>query len=198
MIKKEIQQICREYNINNYYINDDMSVNVNESVSFYRKRINKIPINFNIVRGDFDCGANNLEYLNTNIPERVGANFFCDKNQLKELNNIPKYVRGSFQCHQNNIERIDDLSNYIGQEINYDNNNIRTLDNFSSKISIKNNPIEVIWELFENYNYIDYFNELDIIQDDGKVVILERLNYFLTDIGKEEVTKDDIKNYKVI
>jgi hypothetical protein len=44
MTKKEIKNICEYYNIENYVINDDYSVDVISNVNLSRKKLNEIPI----------------------------------------------------------------------------------------------------------------------------------------------------------
>ena len=56
------------------------------------------------------------------------------------------------------------------------------------------NPIYEIWRLFHDKYRIEFFNDCDIIQDG--IIILDRLNYFLEEIGEKSVKK--INGYKCI
>ena len=158
MSEKEIHRLCRKYNITNYTINKDKSIDVNQNVNLEYNKLKKIPLTFNEVKGNFSCGHNNIHSLKYS-PNYISGFFICNGNNLKTFNHFP---------------------------------------NVNKFILLNYNPVNELWYLFNNKNYIDYFNELDIIQDDENTVILDRLNYFLTDIGKPEITKDSIKNYKVI
>ena len=146
----------------------------------------KYSILFYTVNSDLSIDTDGVVLFDANLTEiplkfnKVNGTFNCMNNKLTSLKNSPEYMSGSLNVFQNNIKTFD----YFPKKID-------------GLIFLESNPIDELWSLFLDRNHIDYFNELDIIQEDGKVVILERLNYFLTDIGKEEVTKDDIKNYKV-
>ena len=53
--EQEIIEICKKYNIENYTINPDGSIDVNGNVSLSEYEIKKIPIKFNKVNGYFSC-----------------------------------------------------------------------------------------------------------------------------------------------
>jgi hypothetical protein len=59
----EIDKICRKYNIINYTINSDNSVDVDGDVNLWGKKLKSIPLNLNIVNGYFECGYNYLTSL---------------------------------------------------------------------------------------------------------------------------------------
>jgi len=132
---QSIHDICKEYDITNYTINDDLSIDVNGVVNLYKRSLMKLPLKFRNVSGDF----------------------YCDSNQLVSLEGAPQSVGGDFDC--------------------------------------ANNPIFEIWELFEfeDYSKIELFNDYDALREiDGKPhVVLDRLNAFLQDIGKDPVKKVD-------
>ena len=142
---------------------------------------------------------NNLRSLK-GCPEHVSGSFSCSFNELLSLENSPEYVGKSFNCNNNSLFSFKGISNYIGGDIELVHNKIKTFQyfpNLNEDINLFDNHINELWNLFENEDYIEYFNELDIIQDNGDTVILDRLNYFLTDIGLFEVNKDYIKKYIV-
>jgi len=62
-------------NIENYTINDTGTVTVDGDVNLRNKRLTKIPVQFRIVYGDFNCHYNNLKSLNGS-PREVGGGFF--------------------------------------------------------------------------------------------------------------------------
>ena len=73
-----------------------------------------------------------------------------------------------------------------------------------SEFFCDNNPIYELWKLFGDDGYtdptkIELFNDYDIIRDedhDNPIIILDRLNTFLQEIGKPEVRS--VKGYKCI
>ena len=157
MTEKEIHTTCAEYNITNYTINDNLSIDVNGDVYLFDEYFIELPLYFNIITGDFALKFNNLFSLK-GAPKYVGDEFYCYGNKIKTLYNIPE-VKG--------------------------------------KVTIIHNPISELWNLFRKKDYIEYFNDLDIIIDNGETVILDRLNYFLQDIGDQREI-DKLENYKTI
>ena len=200
----EINYICKKYRITNYTINNDMSVDINSDFRFRikPKRTGRLPLNFNRINGSFNCNNLGLTTL-FGTPEYVYGYFDCGYNNLQSLEYLSKFIIGDFYCNDNKLTNIKNNSTITGSIRCY-SNNLRTLENinyedirpFQSQNFFNKNPIEEIWKLFKNKKYIEHFNELDIIRDNGKTVILERLNYFLQDLGKDEVTS--LKNYKTI
>ena len=108
---ESIHDICKKYNIINYTINDDGSIDVNGNVFLYNKELTELPLSFNKVSGYFNCGYNNLTSLK-GCPRWVGGWFHCYKNQLTNLEFSPDYVGGGFSCKSNNL-----TDNYCETEI---------------------------------------------------------------------------------
>ena len=149
------------------------------------------------VGDSFECGYNELETLKGG-PENEIEFYDCNSNKLKNLNGAPSKV-DTFFCSHNELKTFKgDLKE--ANKLIIQNNNIRSFYNFPkfNSLRIRRNPIFELWQFFENVNYIEYFNELDIIQENEKIVILDRLNYFLQDIGNGiEVSNYLLKDYKV-
>jgi hypothetical protein len=87
----QIDTICEKYNIKNYTINSDNSVDVDNGVYLWGKKLESIPLNFNIVNGCFGCGYNYLTSLK-GCPVRVGDRFYCYHNNLTSLQYSPQYM----------------------------------------------------------------------------------------------------------
>ena len=95
-----IPDICKQYNITNYTINDDESIDVNGDVWLDNKGLTELPLTFNKVSGWFSCGSNQLTTLKGS-PKWVGLYFICDINKLTSLEFSPDYVGGDFYCRYN-------------------------------------------------------------------------------------------------
>ena len=109
-----IDEICEKYEIENYTINDDGTIDVNGNVNLSSKGLTELPLVFNKVSGDFDCGVNKLTSLKGS-PRWIGGGFYCDHNQLTSLEFSPDYVGGSFWCSNNQL-----TDNYCDSEIGGD------------------------------------------------------------------------------
>ena len=90
-----IHDICKRYNITNYTINDDESIDVNGDVDLARYNLSEIPLTFNKVSGYFNCGDNNLTTLKGS-PRWIGGYFRCSFTNITSLEFSPDYVGGYF------------------------------------------------------------------------------------------------------
>ena len=72
--EEDIDAICRKYNIRNYTINEDGSINVDGNVDLKYKKLTKLPLKFKNVSGGFYCHDNQLTSLE-GCPESVGGDF---------------------------------------------------------------------------------------------------------------------------
>jgi Leucine-rich repeat (LRR) protein len=97
--KERIDKICKSYELRNYTINRDGSVDVSGNVIFGNRNLERIPLQFRHVSGFFLCNGNKLTSLE-GCPITVGKGFSCEHNFLKSLEGCPKEV-GLF-CHCSN------------------------------------------------------------------------------------------------
>ena len=106
-----ISLICEKYNIINYTINPDGSIDVNGNVYLDNKKLTELPLTFNKVTGWFECSNNRLTTLK-GCPRWVGGSFTCYNNRLTSLEFSPDYVGGYFNCDDNYL-----TDNYCDTEI---------------------------------------------------------------------------------
>ena len=97
-----IEEWLKEMSVENYIINDDLTIDVNGSVDLSRNNLIAFPeyIKFRNVSGYFSCDNNQLTSLE-GCPSTVGGSFFCNNNQLTSLEECPTYVVGSFYSDNN-------------------------------------------------------------------------------------------------
>ena len=187
----EVAKICKKYRIKNWTLNKDGLVDVDGHVNLYlgTKSIEdevQLPLKFREVTRSFYCNRNKLTTLE-GAPNTVGGHFNCSLNQLTSLEFAPKKVRNYFDCRDNNIRSFEGLVNIGGD------------------FYCHGNPVFEIWRIitdtsleFENNKWdnekMEFFNDLDIIR--GDEIAIERLNFFLEEIGKEPVEK--VRGYKNI
>jgi hypothetical protein len=128
-------------NIENYYVNNDDSVDVNKAVNLYWNwsfdlDINIIPVKFNIIKGNFNCKHRNLTTLE-NCPRIVEGDFYCSSNPLTTLEYFPEIVKGViFINHVHNITNFDGLLNCQcnAYQIESDMPIIKKIINFKKKL----------------------------------------------------------------
>jgi len=178
--EKDIQDICKIYYIYRYIINPDGSIDVNDFVNLYKRRLTKLPLKFNKVSGYFDCRNNFLLALEGS-PVEVNGSFYCQNNELSSFKGSPKTIRGIFNCRTNNIKTFEYFPSFIKDFVCFEN------------------PIYYVWGLFRDTTKIELLNDFDIFRDedtDTPGIVMDRLNDFLLTIGKDPV--ESIDQYKNI
>jgi hypothetical protein len=137
---EEIKNWLDKYQIKNYSINDDLTVDVDGDVdlnnlhyvNLYNKPLTNIPVKFNIVLGNFDCSYNELTSLQ-GAPKEVGGSFYCHSNNLTSLQFAPKEVVGNFYCHRNDLTALQGALKEVGGDFFCDNNKLISLQ-FAPKV----------------------------------------------------------------
>ena len=174
--ESEVAEICKRCDIEHWSLEGGL-VNVDDDVYLNDSELNELPLKFGVVTGYFDCSNNNLRSLE-GCPLRVGGYFDCSRNNLTSLEGCPKYVGGNFYCNYNSIREFTGIK-YIEKEL-----------------YCYGNTIENIWRIISpdwkwDEDQMDLFEDLSVIQDDGEAVAIDRLNFFLEEIGMGSVEKVD-------
>jgi len=193
---EDIHKICEKYNITDYTINEDGSIDVDGNVNLSQMELTKLPIKFNNVSGDFECQGNKLTTLE-GAPQSVGGGFYCFNNKLTSLEGGPQSVGGDFYCNYNNLTTLLGSPQSVGGGFWCHSNKILTFEgapNHVGAFGCGNNPIENIWDLFRDYSKVELLNDLDPIR--GKDILMDRFNTFLSMIGKDDVLS--VKGYNCI
>ena len=105
MSEQEIHDICNKYNITNYSINPDGSIDVDGNVNLIKMNLSEIPLKFNKVSGYFNCSYNKLKSLKGS-PKEVGSFFTCYGNNLNDLKYVPNRIGSWFDCSVNNLKNL--------------------------------------------------------------------------------------------
>jgi len=194
--KQEIKDLCSKYDIADYQIRDDGSIDGGD-VDLLSKLgdLKQLPLMFNEIK-IFDCSYNNLTSLE-GCPKKV-KNFGCACNKLTSLEHSPKIVEGSFYCYRNNlITSLDGLENTsidIGLLVG-NCSNLYSLKGFPKKVGsfiCDDTPIKPIYETFIqecDYDTMRKFNKFDVIYTDGLdwFIDYDNLGKFLRSVGKEDL-----------
>ncbi len=179
MTRLEIHNLCREYNIKKYIINDDMSINTIGGVDLSGRKLTQIPIKFKEVGGYFYCYNNQLTSLEY-CPETVGGGFSCSNNQLTSLKYCPETVGGDFFCSYNQITNFDGLPEF-----------------FEQPIYLYGNPVHEIYKLFkEDHRCIYWIREFGVIQ--GDEVVRDRLEEVYHTLGMDIPNNISLKEYILV
>jgi hypothetical protein len=193
-----IADICKEYGIINYTINDGL-VDVDGDVNISNKSLTKLPLKFGKVKGYFDCSYNKLVSLEgapksvngdfycynnqlvslEGAPESVGGNFYCSHNKLVSLEGAPNSVGGYFYCSNNQLVSLEGAPNSVGGDFYCQNNKLVSLE--SCPLNIKSlrcddNPIYKYWHGLD-IDDLELFLYMDINTTDPEEISEEKINY---------------------
>ena len=121
--REMIEKWLNKYKIKNYTINDDFTIDVDGNVDLTYKHLSELPeyIQFNIVKGGFDCKVNDFTSLR-GCPKEVGGGFFCNFNELITLEGAPKEVERSFDCSYNKLTSLEGAPKEVGGYLDCSNN----------------------------------------------------------------------------
>ena len=197
----DIDSICKKYDIYNYTINKDGTVDVDGDVDLNSSRLIKLPLKFGKVSGYFNCYDNQLTTLEGG-PQSVGGYFCCSHNKLISLEGGPQSVGGYFDCMINRLITLEGCPQSVGGYFNCSFNYLKDFygfpEFFDGFVYFGSNPVSEILYLFEDRlgKVIDLLNEYGVIQQDGKVVILDRLEEVFYTLNME-IPEINLKNYEV-
>ena len=193
-----VNEICEKYNIKNYTINLDGSIDVNGSVEISDCELTEFPLIFNKVSGTFYCQNSDLTTLKGS-PRFVGGSFYCQKNKLTSLLGSPKSVGGGFHCSYNNLTNLKGCPEHIGGDFRCGKNNIFSLegldaDSLSGNIYLNNNPIGSLFYVIDS-EIVRAFNSYKVIK--GNEINLKRLRYAMESFD-QPIYIESIKKYYTI
>jgi len=169
------------------------------------------------VGGDFSCGENELTTLEF-CTQSVDGDFDCSGNLLTTLEGCPQSVGGYFNCSENKLTSLKGCPQSVGKYFDYSYNNLKDLygfpEFFDNNIYYMGNPVDEILDLFKSNEFMsrsltywacaygidgkftDLLNEYGVIQQDGKLVILDRLEEVFHMLNME-IPEINLKNYEV-
>ncbi len=102
----KIHWLCFKYNIKNYSINSDGSIDVDGDVYLDFLNLEKLPLKFNYVSGYFSIYNNCITSLE-GCPKEVGESFDCAKNQITSLKYSPIKVGTYINLYMNPLESLE-------------------------------------------------------------------------------------------
>jgi hypothetical protein len=203
--QQSIHELCREYRITNYTINDDVSIDVDGNVNLFDRELTKLPLKFRNVSGNFWCHNNKLTSLEGS-PLSVGGNFWCFDNKLTSLEGSPSSVGGYFYCYMNKLTSLEGSPSSVGGDFWCFDNKLTSLEGCPSSVGgsfyCSGNPCYPIYEEWIGNREIrkellDMMEDYDFLR--GSTIIWNRLESFFEDNDLKIPSKEELsKNYKII
>jgi len=160
----EISGFLRKFSITDFVINDDLTVDVNESVYICEAGLFELPIKFRNINGSFYIHDNKLTTLK-GCPEYVSGDFGCGRNNLTTLEYSPKYVGMDFDCSNNEITSLDYMPKEIGEGFFCRYNKLTSLKGISKNIRniyVSDNFLKTTKYFPTDYDIFEYYNNQDL------------------------------------
>lgn len=134
MDEESIKALCKQFNIIEYHINPDMTVDVNQNVNISNRRLSELPLQFGRIEGYFTCSDNQLTSLKGS-PHMVSGSFYCNHNILLDLKHSPTSVGGDYMCNSNLLTSLDGVPFMIHGSFYCGINKLVSFDSFPPRIS---------------------------------------------------------------
>lgn len=206
--KAEIKNKLREWLINEYHINSDLTVDVFQDV-YLEDIIEKCPIKFGTVKGDFVIQSCRLKTLE-NIPRIIEGNFICSINELKSLKGGPQVVGQDYQAEFNELETLEGISEHINGNLLLRGNMLKDLSfapiSVNGYIDLEKNQITNITNtpyltdskssyINFNFNPIDSISLSDIehLEDDTILCFCQKNNNKIIQLQDFYTSNNDIE-----
>ena len=131
-----IEEWLREYNIKNYTIKNDFTIDVSGDVDLSVIDLKEFPeyIQFGVVRGNFNCSSNNLTSLR-GCPREVRKSFDCRWNKLTSLEGAPMKVKWYFDCSYNELTSLKGAPEKVGVGFYCSSNRLTSLEGGPKEVS---------------------------------------------------------------
>jgi len=201
--REEVIQVCKRYDIKNYTISDDLSIDVDGNVNLTSNGLEYLPLKFNYVGGGFSCSNNRLKTLEGG-PQTVNGNFYCNNNKLETLEDCPQTVNGNFNCHSNLLKTLEGGLQTVGGYFYCTDNKLKDLEYFpevNGNVYMRGNLVNLLVYTFikkADSFMIEDFIDYEIVRN-RDTVMLDRLQTFIRDNDLEMPDLEDIKkHYKII
>jgi len=113
-----------------YSVRPDEVIDVDGSVDLREMGIQKLPVRFGKVTGNFFCASDDLTTCD-GMPEEVGKDCLLDYNELASFVGVPHRVGQTFTCNGNPVTTLEGLPEFVGLHM-YMNElpNIKSLQGF--------------------------------------------------------------------
>lgn len=140
MNKEQIEHKLLEYGVQHYYINDNLTVDVDGDLVIWpsTKNLNGFTTNpetfkdswSHYISSFFQSLADNGLDIKFGM---VNGDFDCSRVNLRTLRNCPVWVSGDYNISHNRLGSLDGLAEYIGGDLYIQNNYLEDL-NFSNSL----------------------------------------------------------------
>lgn len=131
--KEEVNAWLQAMKVDDYQINDDLTVDCEYDVNLRGKGLTELPVQFGSVGGVFAICDNQLTSLR-GCPLRVEGSFDCHNNELTSLEGAPRYVGLNFTCTENKLSSLAHGPEEVFAVYDCRKNPLTTYTGFTTKV----------------------------------------------------------------
>ena len=198
----QIIELCKKYNIQNYSINPELSIDVEGDVTLNSLKLPSLPLRFSRVGGNFRCYDNHLTTLEGS-PREVEGSFICFSNRLTTLEGSPREVGGHFDCSRNQLTTLEGSPREIGERFDCSYNLLTTLDGVPREVGgdlrFYNNPVTEILDKFpDDKKVLKFWDDFDVVRNGNEISAYRFKEMYLDLTGKEFEGDLEFNGYKVV
>jgi hypothetical protein len=208
--KNEIINWLHEMKVDNYTINQDLTIDVNGSVNLERKSLESFPYAFGVIEGDFNCSYNELKSLK-NSPQIIKGEFNCQSNRLQSLIGGPVSAKDYF-CSYNNLTNLEGITSIVNGNVGCAHNRLKSLEGLKKvgkDLYCENNsfdlaalyPVNILGTIHcDEFSKLplEYKNQKTTYYEDGVYSVPETKDIILGDAIKAYQKGMSISDYQVI
>jgi len=127
--RRFIEKWLKEHDINDYIINNDLTIDLDHSLSFYFEPTSNLPkyIQFNHVNGEVNLTSTGVTSLR-GFPKTIKGSLYLGRNNLKSLKYCPQGEINSLMIFKNSITSLKGCPSKIYNNFNCTNNPLKSLN----------------------------------------------------------------------
>jgi len=181
----EIDSICRKFDITNYTVNGDGTVDVYGDVTIKGRTFKELPIKFGKVYGNFYCHYNSITTLE-GAPKEVGGNFQCNNNKLTNLGGSPNRIGGSFGKPEK-VSADDCIKKYKRySKLKFSDGEVEFFNKFSELNTDYSSTLDNDWKDIFDPNFKIYSKGNIITRNIITIIKLDDNWYLISEINNTE------------
>ena len=198
----QVVKLCKKYRIKNYYINPDLSIDVDGDVHLDNLPLSSLPLRFSIVSGYFYCQYDRLTTLDGS-PREVGIGFNCSHNRLTTLEGGPREVGWYFSCSSNLLTTLEGSPREVGEDFECSGNQLTTLDGCTIEVggyfNCYDNPvIEILRKFPDDKKVLKFWSDFNVVRNGNEISAYRFKELYIDATGKEFEGNMKFKGYKVV
>lgn len=191
--RQEVEAWLKKMEVKNYEIDDNLVVNVKNTVNISSKKLSYLPIQFGEIKGDFVVFNVGLRSC-SGMPFIVRGGVYANQNKLKTLEYSPVIIEGDYHVGRNRLTTLKGVPDKIGGDFVFSSNRIKTFrfmpNHIGGDFFCYKNPIP-----FSQYEKLESIIGGEITFVPPEDMDVSDLEEFVDSVGDITINYDYFKKY---